>query len=98
MGIWADSVQAGSQSQPQPQPQSGDRSRTKGEGRLDDPLALHNVFLFEDIVAGAEQGFVLPQAGKDGEWAKENMGEFERRAGEGDESMQRLVEKYGRRV
>ncbi|KAF2703565.1 hypothetical protein K504DRAFT_391828 [Pleomassaria siparia CBS 279.74] len=61
-------------------------------GRLDDPLGLHNVFLMEDIAAGAEQGFILPVAGKDGEWAAENMGEFERRAEDGDESMSMLVE------
>lgn len=66
----------------------------KGEGRLDDERALHNVFLMEDIVAGAEQGFVLPVAGKDGEWAERNMDAFEKRAGEGDESMEALVREY----
>lgn len=65
-----------------------------GNGRLDDERALHNVFLMEDIVAGAEQGFMLPVAGQDAEWAKENMGEFERRAGDGDESMRVLVQEY----
>ncbi|KAF1924269.1 uncharacterized protein M421DRAFT_73052 [Didymella exigua CBS 183.55] len=66
----------------------------RGEGRLDDERALHNVFLMEDIVAGAEQGFALPVAGKDGEWAESNMREFERRAGDGDESMRGLVREY----
>lgn len=65
-----------------------------GDGRLDDERALHNVFIMEDIVAGAEQGFALPVAGKDGEWARENMGEFERRAADGDESMRSLVREY----
>ncbi|KAF1362865.1 hypothetical protein EJ07DRAFT_105836 [Lizonia empirigonia] len=69
-------------------------STAPGNGRLDDERALHNVFLIEDIVAGAEQGFMLPVAGQDAEWAKENMGEFERRAGEGDESMRVLVQEY----
>ncbi|KAF2631260.1 hypothetical protein BU25DRAFT_386290 [Macroventuria anomochaeta] len=59
-----------------------------------DSRALHNVFLMEDIVAGAEQGFVLPVPGKDGEWVRENMGEFERRAGDGDESVRALVQEY----
>lgn len=68
--------------------------RKEGDGRLDDERALHNVFLFEDIVAGAEQGFVLPQAGKDGEWASENMHAFKRRAEDGDESMGALVKEY----
>jgi hypothetical protein len=61
-------------------------------GRLDQARALHNVFVFEDLVAGAEQGFVLPQAGQDGDWVKENMAEFERRAREGDGSMKQLIE------
>lgn len=66
----------------------------EGEGRLDDARALHNVFLMEDIVAGAEQGFLLPVAGMDGEWARENMKAFEKRAGEGDESMKELVGEF----
>jgi phenylpyruvate tautomerase PptA (4-oxalocrotonate tautomerase family) len=66
----------------------------RGNGRLDDERALHNVFLMEDIIAGAEQGFVLPTAGKDGEWARENMGEFERRAQDGDKSMKKMVQEY----
>lgn len=65
-----------------------------GDGRLDDERALHSVFLFEDLAAGTEQGFVLPIAGKDGEWARENMGEFEKRAKDGDESMKTLVKEY----
>jgi phenylpyruvate tautomerase PptA (4-oxalocrotonate tautomerase family) len=65
-----------------------------GDGRLDDERALHNVFIMEDIVAGAEQGFALPVAGRDGEWASANMAEFERRAADGDESMRSLVREY----
>ncbi|OAL45295.1 hypothetical protein IQ07DRAFT_520375, partial [Pyrenochaeta sp. DS3sAY3a] len=63
-------------------------------GRLDDAKALHNCFIMEDIAAGAEQGFVLPVAGRDGAWIEENMGAFERRAGEGDESMRALIGEY----
>lgn len=63
----------------------------KGEGRLDDPMALHNVFIFEDLAAGAEQGFLLPLAGQDGEWVRDNMRAFENRAKEGDESMKKLL-------
>ncbi|KAJ4983163.1 cis-3-chloroacrylic acid [Stagonosporopsis vannaccii] len=90
MAIWEESVRGNSPRQAGEKVEAG----PGGEGWLDDPLALHNVFLFEDLVAGAEQGFVLPQAGKDGEWARENMGEFERRAREGDKSMGRLVREY----
>jgi hypothetical protein len=63
-------------------------------GRLDDPLSIHNIFIMEDIAAGAEQGFILPIAGKDGEWAEENMPEFKARASAGDASMQALVLEY----
>jgi hypothetical protein len=45
-----------------------------------------------DIVAGYEQGFMLPEAGDDGKWIRENMGEFERRAGNGDRAMREMVE------
>jgi hypothetical protein len=62
------------------------------EGRLDNPRALHNVFVFEALVAGSEQGFLIPMAGEDGKWGEENMKAFEDRAGRGDESMGRLVE------
>lgn len=68
--------------------------RKEGDGRLDDERALHNVFLMEDIVAGAEQGFELPVAGQDEGWARENMEAFEKRAKDGDEGMRRLVEEY----
>ncbi|KAF2129455.1 hypothetical protein P153DRAFT_366848 [Dothidotthia symphoricarpi CBS 119687] len=60
-------------------------------GRLDDERALHNVFIMEDIVAGAEQGFTLPLAGQDAKWIEENLAEFEQRAAAGDESMKALV-------
>jgi hypothetical protein len=63
----------------------------QGDGRLDDARALHNVFLMEDIAAGAEQGFALPLAGQDGSWIQENMAEFRRRAEDGDESMKALI-------
>lgn len=66
----------------------GERSAS---GRLDDEKALHNVFIMEDITAGAEQGFILPIAGQDAVWMEENRAEFERRASHGDESMQTLL-------
>lgn len=52
---------------------------------------LGTVLLMPDIVAGVERGFLLPEAGRDGEWLRENWGEFRRRAGEGDEGMRELV-------
>ena len=49
------------------------------------------------IIAGLEAGFVLPGAGGDVQWLEANMGEFERRAGEGDEEMKGLVEEVRER-
>lgn len=69
-----------------------ERADEDAPGRLDDPRALHNIFIFEDIAAGAEQGFLLPVAGKDREWVQENMGAFGKRAAEGDESMVKLLD------
>jgi hypothetical protein len=51
----------------------------------------------DDIVAGYEQGFMLPEAGEDGKWIRENMAEFERRAEDGDDVMRDMVEEINRR-
>lgn len=61
------------------------------QGRLDDDEALHNIFVMEDIIAGAEQGFMLPVAGQDGNWLREHEEKFMKRAESGDESMKRLL-------
>lgn len=42
-------------------------------------------------------GFSLPVAGEDGKWIRENMKDFERLAGDGDEEMRDLVEEIGAR-
>jgi hypothetical protein len=60
-------------------------------GRYDDWRALHSVFVMGDIVAEAEQGFILPPPGQWGEWVQSNMGPVEERAKAGDEVMQALV-------
>ena len=44
------------------------------------------------ILAGRESGFVIPKAGEDGAWIKENMAEFERRADKGESDFVELVE------
>lgn len=64
----------------------------KSEGRLDDARALCDVFIFEEVAAGVEQGFVIPKAGGEGEWIKKNWSVFVRRRDEGDEAMERMVE------
>ncbi|KAF2083804.1 hypothetical protein K490DRAFT_69452 [Saccharata proteae CBS 121410] len=58
---------------------------------------LDAVFVMSSIVAGWEQGLSLPEAGKDKEWIKENMKEFERRADAGDEAMMDMVEEIKKR-
>lgn len=83
--VWNEVVRA------RPLDASAQTTTATTSGRLDDARGLHNVFLMEDIAAGAEQGFVLPVAGRDAQWAEQNMREFERRAGLGDRSMGRLV-------
>ena len=58
---------------------------------------LDTVFIMGDIVAGFEQGFMLPEAGEDGKWIRTNLGEFERRAEKGDGVMRELVEEVRQR-
>lgn len=86
MRIWdeeARPVQQGSKQQD---------AQVLASGRLDDPRGLHNVFIMEDITAGAEQGFILPIAGQDGKWVEENLARFQQRAQDGDESMRTLID------
>ncbi|KAF2829498.1 hypothetical protein CC86DRAFT_465099 [Ophiobolus disseminans] len=71
------------------------KDKGKDEGRLDDHRALHNVFIYEDVAAGAEQGFVLPVAGQEGEWVQENIEAFKKRAEMGDESVKQLLLEVG---
>lgn len=56
------------------------------------PKELHAVFILPSIGAGWEAGFLVPEAGKDGQWIKENMGKFEKKAEEGDQVFRDLVE------
>ena len=53
---------------------------------------LHTGFILGDIVAGWEAGFSVPPAGQDREWMKTNASEFQKKAREGDENMQGLVQ------
>ena len=93
--IWNMHVRPGESLFERTEEKAGTRYKKKdGNGRLDDERALHNVFLMEDIVAGAEQGFLLPKAGRDEQWAREHMAEFEQRAKEGDDSMRVLLGEY----
>ncbi|KAL1645164.1 hypothetical protein SLS58_003869 [Diplodia intermedia] len=53
---------------------------------------LDAIFVHGTIVAGEERGVMLPEAGADVAWMRENMADFERRARAGDEGMRGLVE------
>jgi hypothetical protein len=46
----------------------------------DDKRKLYTIFTMSDIVAGYEQRSVLPEAGKDREWIRENLGQIKKRA------------------
>lgn len=49
------------------------------------------VIIYGDIVAGYEYGFLIPEAGKDQEWMRNNLSAFEAKAEEGDDVMKDLV-------
>lgn len=66
--------------------------RVSWEETLPSSAVLHAIFVHGSLIAGEEQGFLRPEAGHDAEWVRENMPEFERRAAEGNEGMQALVE------
>jgi hypothetical protein len=48
-------------------------------------------------VAGIEHGFIIPEAGGDKAWMKENMAEFEKKAREGNGYMKDLLEEIKER-
>ncbi|TKA77197.1 hypothetical protein B0A49_01842 [Cryomyces minteri] len=64
-------------------------------GRVD--VELRAIFVLGDIVAGMEAGFVLPEAGKDVQWFKENMVAFKKKAEDGDDEFQDMVAEIERR-
>lgn len=50
------------------------------------------IFVLGGITAGLEHGFVIPEAGKDKEWLKDNLPAFKKKADEGVVEFQDLVE------
>ncbi|KAF2482911.1 hypothetical protein BDY17DRAFT_250560 [Neohortaea acidophila] len=64
---------------------------TRKGGKEQGDTKLHSVTLMGGMVAGLEVGFVLPSAGGDVDWIRENMAAFRKRADEGDEDMKGLV-------
>lgn len=64
---------------------------TKGEQEL------RAVFLHGTIIAVSEAGFVAPKAGHDAEWLKQNYAVFKKKADEGDEDFQDLMDDLSKR-
>ncbi|KAL4962158.1 uncharacterized protein BDV14DRAFT_179107 [Aspergillus stella-maris] len=60
-----------------------------GERRQE--LELKRVFIMGAITTGVESGFVLPQAGQDAAWLKENTPRFEELAAQGNPEFIELV-------
>ena len=60
--------------------------------RLDDPRALHDCYIMEDIAYGVERGLSIPTAGYNDSWVEENMEKIVQGAGQGDEFMIVLLE------
>jgi len=58
---------------------------------------LGAIFIQGNILAGWEQGFMIPQAGDDQNWLKQHWAEFKKRADDGDEDMKGLVADIERR-
>jgi phenylpyruvate tautomerase PptA (4-oxalocrotonate tautomerase family) len=66
-----------------------DSGKTNGE--LGDK-SLRTVWILGALTTAVELGIQRPTAGKEIEWLRENKGEFERLANEGDEDMEDLLE------
>ena len=49
------------------------------------------------ITAVYEAGFMMPEAGHDQEWLKENIDAFKKKADDGDEDFQEMVEECQKR-
>jgi len=58
---------------------------------------LGAIFIQGSILAGWEQGVMIPQAGDDKNWLKQHWALFKKRADEGDEDMKGLVADIERR-
>lgn len=54
--------------------------------------SLRTVWVMGALTTAVESGILRPTAGKEIQWLRENKGEFERLAQEGDEDMQGLLE------
>lgn len=58
---------------------------------------LRAFFIHGTIIAVSEAGFVAPKAGQDAEWLKKHYPAFKKKADEGDEDFQELMEDLKKR-
>ncbi|KAF2152320.1 hypothetical protein K461DRAFT_256144 [Myriangium duriaei CBS 260.36] len=54
--------------------------------------SLNLIMFFGCLVAGYEAGFMIPQAGEDQEWFKDNLAAFQAKADAGDENFKEMIE------
>ena len=58
---------------------------------------LGSIFIQGEILAGWEQGIMIPEAGNDKQWLQEHWSEIKKKAEVGDEDMKELVEDIEKR-
>ena len=52
---------------------------------------LRAIFVLGGVLSASEAGFLLPEAGGDAQWVRDNMDEFKKRAEAGDEDFAELL-------
>lgn len=73
--------------------QAWDKAVNNGQpGRGD--KELRGTFIFADLTAVLEAGFILPEAGNDKKWIMENKPSFEKLAAEGEEDWKRVLDEF----
>lgn len=70
---------------------------TPAGGKAGEDLTLRSCIVLGGMTAGYEAGFLLPPAGGDVQWMKENWEEFEMKAKAGDEEFQEMVDEVKER-
>lgn len=63
----------------------------------DEDYTLRSCILLGGMIGGYEAGFLLPKAGQDVQWMRDNWEEFEMKAKGGDEEFQELVAEVNQR-
>ena len=58
---------------------------------------LTSIFVQGTIVAGWEQGVMIPESGHDRDWLRQHFADFQRRAENGEEEMKELIEDIEKR-